>query len=68
MKQLKTEQREMEAKAKAERETPRKDSLVSALAGGKTLAGFDMETTLRTNLLEIQLKVIRYLWVKRTKQ
>jgi hypothetical protein len=53
------EQKEMERQAKLEKDTARKDKLTKAVVGGKTLAGFDMETILRTNLLEIQLKVIR---------
>ena len=42
----------------------KKDALVSALSGGRTLAGFDLETVLRTNLLEIQIKVNKSFWIK----
>jgi hypothetical protein len=51
------EQRKIEKEAKAERNVAKKDALVSALAGGRTLAGFDLEMTLRLNLLEILIKV-----------
>ena len=37
----------------------KKDAVATAMMESRTLAGFDMETTLRTNLLEQQIKVNR---------
>jgi hypothetical protein len=58
------EQRKIKEEAKAERSAAKKDALVSALSGGRTLAGFDLEATLRMNLLEIQIKVNKSFWIK----
>ena len=56
---MKAEQRRIEEEARLERTAAKKDTVAAALRDNKTLEGFDMETTLQTNLLEQKLKVNR---------
>ena len=56
---MKAEQRRIEEEARLERTAAKKDTVAEAMRENRTLEGFDMETTLQTNLLEQQLKVNR---------
>ena len=51
------DQKELEKIAKQERDSARINTLKVELSGGKTLDGYDHETEVQTELLEIQLDV-----------
>ena len=54
---MREDQKELEKIAKQEREHARIENLRVELSGGKTLDGYDHETEVQTELLEIQLEV-----------